>query len=278
MIKQGINSPQASSCGRLFDAVAAAIGICPDEISHEGEAAMRLEALVDAKTMASVHEDLAYPFGVPKLKGSGLPYIEPLAMWQALLGDLYEKTPAPVIAARFHKGLAKVIVKLGCEAVLDGETRLTQRIVLSGGVMHNRRLAEELVRRFEAENFEVFLQAKVPSNDGGLSLGQAAVAAAMLVRGGLIMCLGIPGRIVSISNAERKLATVDVSGVKREVNIACIIGERTIDACIGDWVLVHVGFAMSVIDEQQAAETLQILIELGEAQDEIRAMRTSGQA
>jgi hydrogenase expression/formation protein HypC len=92
------------------------------------------------------------------------------------------------------------------------------------------------------------------------------------------MCLGIPGRIVAISDAQRKLATVDVSGVKREVNIACIIGERAIEACIGDWVLVHVGFAMSVIDEQQAAETLRILTELGEAQQEIAAMRASGRA
>jgi hydrogenase maturation protein HypF len=184
MIKQGINSPAASSCGRLFDAVAAAIGICRDEIFHEGEAAMRLEALVDAKTLASVDEDLAYPFGVPKLKESGLPYIEPLAMWQALFGDLYENTPPAIIAARFHKGLAKVITTMACKAALDGETRLTRRVILSGGVMQNRWLAEELTRRFEAENFEVFLQAKVPSNDGGLSLGQAAVAAALLAREG----------------------------------------------------------------------------------------------
>jgi hydrogenase expression/formation protein HypC len=92
------------------------------------------------------------------------------------------------------------------------------------------------------------------------------------------MCLGIPGRIVAISDSERKLATVDVSGVKREVSIACIIGDRAIEACIGDWVLIHVGFAMSVIDEEQAAETLRILIELGEAQQEIAAMRTSGRA
>jgi hydrogenase expression/formation protein HypC len=92
------------------------------------------------------------------------------------------------------------------------------------------------------------------------------------------MCLGIPGQIIAISDAQRKLATVDVSGIKREVNIACIIGERAIEACIGDWVLLHVGFAMSVIDEQQAAETLRILTELGEAQQEIAAMRTSGRA
>jgi hydrogenase maturation protein HypF len=183
MIKDGVNSPTSSSCGRLFDAVAAAIGICRDEIFHEGEAAMRLEALVDAETLAAVDEDLAYPFGVPRLKDSGLPYIEPLAMWQALLGDLYENTPASVIAARFHKGLAKTIVYLASKASVENETRLTNRIVLSGGVLQNRWLADELMRRFKAENFDVFLQAKVPSNDGGLSLGQAAIAAAIISRG-----------------------------------------------------------------------------------------------
>jgi hydrogenase expression/formation protein HypC len=90
------------------------------------------------------------------------------------------------------------------------------------------------------------------------------------------MCLGIPGRIVKIDDAARKLATVDVSGVKRQVNIACIVDEaHPADACVGNWVLVHVGFAMSRIDEQQAAETLKILTELGEAQAEIEAMRLS---
>jgi hydrogenase expression/formation protein HypC len=93
------------------------------------------------------------------------------------------------------------------------------------------------------------------------------------------MCLGIPGRIVRIDDAARKLATVDVAGVKRQVNIACIVDEaHPVEACVGDWVLVHVGFAMSRIDEAQAAETLKILIELGEAQAEVRAMRTSAAA
>ncbi|MFZ5703014.1 MAG: HypC/HybG/HupF family hydrogenase formation chaperone [Pseudomonadota bacterium] len=90
------------------------------------------------------------------------------------------------------------------------------------------------------------------------------------------MCLGIPGQIVQIDDALRKLATVDISGVKREVNIACIVTEdHPVESCVGDWVLVHVGFAMSRINEKEAAETLQILIELGEAQAEIEAMRTS---
>jgi len=90
------------------------------------------------------------------------------------------------------------------------------------------------------------------------------------------MCLGIPGRIVTIDDAAKRLATVDVGGVKRQVNIACIVNDAyPVEACVGDWVLVHVGFAMSRIDEQEAAETLKILTELGEAQAEIEAMRLS---
>jgi hydrogenase expression/formation protein HypC len=92
------------------------------------------------------------------------------------------------------------------------------------------------------------------------------------------MCLGIPGRIVKIDDAEKKLATADVGGIKRQVNIACIVGEgRDPESCIGDWVLIHVGFAMSRIDEREAAETLKILTELGEAQAEMEAMRLSPQ-
>jgi hydrogenase expression/formation protein HypC len=90
------------------------------------------------------------------------------------------------------------------------------------------------------------------------------------------MCLGIPGRIVKIDDATKRLATVDVGGVKRQVNIACIVNDaHSVESCVGDWVLVHVGFAMSRIDEHEAAETLKILTELGEAQAEIEAMRLS---
>ncbi|MBL1321480.1 MAG: HypC/HybG/HupF family hydrogenase formation chaperone [Methylophaga sp.] len=88
------------------------------------------------------------------------------------------------------------------------------------------------------------------------------------------MCLGIPGQIFEITDAERLLAKVDVSGVKREVNIACIVSDdHPVNACVGDWVLVHVGFAMSRIDEDEAARTLQILEELGEVQEELEAMQ-----
>ncbi len=87
------------------------------------------------------------------------------------------------------------------------------------------------------------------------------------------MCLGIPGRIVEITDAGNKLGMVDVCGVRRQINLACVINEEhPIASCVGDWVLVHVGFAMSRIDEKEAALTLQLLTELGEAQAEIRAM------
>ncbi len=180
MIRQSVNAPLASSCGRLFDAVAAAIDLCRDEIYHEGEAAMRLEALVDAATLASIEEDLAYPFAIPDLKRSGLPYIEPLAMWQALLGDLVEEAPPSIIAARFHKGLARAITMMADKVTRDGNARTTTRVALSGGVFQNRWLTEEVTRRLEAIGFEVLSQAKVPANDGGFSLGQACVAAAQV--------------------------------------------------------------------------------------------------
>ena len=91
------------------------------------------------------------------------------------------------------------------------------------------------------------------------------------------MCLGIPGRIVKIDDAANMLAIVDVGGVRRKVNIACIVDEEhSVSSCIGDWVLIHVGFAMSRLDEAEAAETLRILTELGEAQAELEAMRLSG--
>lgn len=90
------------------------------------------------------------------------------------------------------------------------------------------------------------------------------------------MCLGIPGQITEITDSEKLLAKVDVSGIKREINIACIIDdEHPPEKCVGDWVLVHVGFAMSRIDEDEAERTLKILEELGEVEEELSAMQNS---
>jgi hydrogenase expression/formation protein HypC len=92
------------------------------------------------------------------------------------------------------------------------------------------------------------------------------------------MCLGIPGRIVDIVDADACLATVDVSGVRRQVNIACVVdADHPAASCVDDWVLVHVGFAMSRIDADEARKTLELLAELGEMDVELGAMRqTSG--
>jgi len=90
------------------------------------------------------------------------------------------------------------------------------------------------------------------------------------------MCLGIPGCIVRIDDADNMIATVDVCGVRRQINVSCIVDdEHPVEACVGDWVLVHVGFAMSRIDAEEAAETLKILNELGEAQAELESMRAA---
>jgi len=82
---------------------------------------------------------------------------------------------------------------------------------------------------------------------------------------------------VKIDDAANMLAIVDVGGVRRKVNITCVVDEdHPLSSCVGDWVMIHVGFAMSRLDEAEAAETLRILTELGEAQAELEAMRLSG--
>ncbi len=186
MVRAGVNSPKASSCGRLFDAVAAALNLCRERQAYEGEAAARLEAIVDLDAMSRDDEESAYPFAIPNLRDTCLLHIEPLAMWRALLGDLVLKTPAPLMAARFHKGLAKIIVAMTRKLAHreDGGGARFDTIALSGGCFQNRILFEEIVRLLEQDNFTVLSHAQVPANDAGLALGQAAIGAAHLIDGG----------------------------------------------------------------------------------------------
>lgn len=179
MIAREVNSPVASSCGRLFDAAAAAAGVCRERAQYEGQAAIEFEALVDKRTLAEEDDTLAYPFAIPRLMSSGLPYVEPLTMWQALLGDLILGTTVPVIAARFHKGLAIVIARMAekLSRYESGDDPI-RTVALSGGVFQNRVLLEQVVTRLEGNGFRVITHRHVPANDGGLALGQAAVAAA----------------------------------------------------------------------------------------------------
>ncbi len=92
------------------------------------------------------------------------------------------------------------------------------------------------------------------------------------------MCLGIPGQIVAISDADNSRGIVSISGVRREINLHCVIDdEHPVESCVGAWVLVHVGFAMSRIDEDEAARTLAVLAELGEMQAELEAMQAAAE-
>jgi hydrogenase maturation protein HypF len=179
MLARGINSPPASSCGRLFDAVAAAVGICRDRVSYEGQAAVELEQAADRAVLEQEDDVLAYPFTMPRLNGTRLPYLEPLAMWQALLGDLVLETPVPTMAARFHKGLARALCAMADKITRREDGGRTVRdVALSGGVFQNQVLFESVTSRLEGMGFRVLSHAQVPTNDGGLALGQAAIAAA----------------------------------------------------------------------------------------------------
>jgi hydrogenase maturation protein HypF len=194
MIAQGVNSPLASSAGRLFDAVSAAAGLCRERVLYEGQAAVEFEAMVDERTLREEDDALAYPFGLAHTGQAGLRCVDPRPMWEPLLDDLLRNTPVPVIAARFHKGLAIAMVQmielLADELIDHGSdgsnvpfTHLNIRaaapaVALSGGVFQNRILLEQVAGRLAAVGLRVLSHRQVPANDGGLSLGQAVVAAA----------------------------------------------------------------------------------------------------
>jgi hydrogenase maturation protein HypF len=169
MMDQGVNSPLTSSCGRLFDAVAALIGI-RQQVNYEAQAAIELEM-----AMASPEEDAAYPM---KLVPDGDHWIiSTRPLFEVLLDDLGQNVPVAAISRRFHNGLVEGFVKLA--TLLRKKTTL-HRVCLSGGTFHNIYLSERLEARLSEAGFEVFTQKAVPAGDGGLSLGQAVVAAAKI--------------------------------------------------------------------------------------------------
>ena len=184
MLANNLNVPLASSCGRLFDAVAAAIGLCPHQAAYEGQGAMMLEAAIDRDTLKSCSEDSAYPLAAPYLQMTSMPYIEPLAMWQALLGDLILKTPVSVMAARFHKGLAQAITMMAvkCANPHGEDDQPIRQIALSGGCFQNATLLELVADQLSEKDFDVLTHSRVPANDGGLALGQVAIAAATVLK------------------------------------------------------------------------------------------------
>jgi hydrogenase maturation protein HypF len=177
MIAKGLNSPLASSCGRLFDAVAAAINVCRDEVSHEGQAAMQLEAL--ATEVWQQEQDHAYPFHLNN--DQEMPVLNWQALWHALLDDLQQDTDYNIIAARFHHGLAKAIAEVAQDLCKQNDI---ETVVLNGGVFQNRLLLEGVTERLEETNLNVLSPSRLPANDGGLAYGQAVIAAARALQCG----------------------------------------------------------------------------------------------
>jgi hydrogenase maturation protein HypF len=166
MAARGVNSPLTSSAGRLFDAAAALLGV-RDTINYEGQAAVELEQLADpAETRAYPAPALEYGTGPFQARGS--------VLLHALLDDRTSGVPAPLIAARFHHGVA-ALIEAGCLRLRDQHGLST--VALSGGVFQNVFLLDAAVARLEARGFRVLLHARVPCNDGGISLGQAVIAA-----------------------------------------------------------------------------------------------------
>ncbi|BAZ26169.1 hydrogenase maturation protein HypF [Kalymmatonema gypsitolerans NIES-4073] len=175
LIEKEINSPLSSSVGRLFDAVAAAIGICREECSYEGQAAIEMEALADT-TILDNKENLNYYFNF--VVSDSIYHIDSRSMWQALLNDLQQHTPQAMIAAKFHTSLAHAIVEM-----VDNLRQKNDiyHVVLTGGVFQNCILLEQVSKRLQALEINVLTHSLVPANDGGLSLGQAVIAAAQLM-------------------------------------------------------------------------------------------------
>jgi hydrogenase maturation protein HypF len=172
MLDRGINTPRTSSVGRLFDAVASLAGV-RDRVSYEGQAAVELEALA-----SETAPDTSYPFALEEAREGEPPadviVVDTRPLILAVVRDASGGTGAARIARRFHSTLVEVIAAV-CDR-LRGETGL-ESVVLSGGVFLNALLTSEANARLAAAGFRVYRHSLVPPNDGGLSLGQLAVAA-----------------------------------------------------------------------------------------------------
>lgn len=167
MVEQGINTPLTSSCGRLFDAVSALLGICL-ETSYEAQAAIELEMVAgDIRFEAGK----LYPFSIDLVGENHILRLDTLL--DALVQDIQKDRPIPDIAAAFHNTVVEIISQM-C-LLMRAETGLGT-VALSGGCFQNRQLLRLTAEALKGQGFQVLLHRQVPCNDGGLSLGQAVIA------------------------------------------------------------------------------------------------------
>jgi len=167
MIAKGLNSPLTSSCGRLFDAVAALAGV-RQKVSYEGQAALELEIVLEGGPEAG-----EYLFELQTQ--DDLLVVDPAPMIRALVADLQGGGAPGLLSARFHNGLARVIGQV-CDRLRQQQG--IAAVALSGGVFQNRYLTERTLEILGKLNFSVYTHSLVPPNDGGLALGQAVIAGA----------------------------------------------------------------------------------------------------
>ncbi len=174
VLRDRINAPVASSTGRLFDAVSAALGLVRERLEYEGQAAMMLEALVDPRNLTRT--DLRpYPFAETQRADDSVVRLSSAPLWRALLNDLALGCSPADIATKFHKGLARALVGLVERA--SHQTGL-QTVALSGGCWQNRILFEAVANGLRRAGLQILAHRNIPPNDGGLALGQAVIACA----------------------------------------------------------------------------------------------------
>jgi len=159
-VKYHINAPSTSSMGRLFDAAASIAGV-RQFVNYEAQAAIEFEMLVDSTEMGM------YPFEIQNQQISMKPLI------CALVADVYRRTPTPIIAARVHNTIAYLVSWLS-ERIRDEYG--INNIALSGGVWQNITLLEKSLRMLADRKFNVYIHHQVPTNDAGISFGQAIIA------------------------------------------------------------------------------------------------------
>ncbi len=168
MIDRGINSPETSSMGRLFDAVSSLIGI-RDKITYLGQAAIELEMIMDKD-----NNDF-YTFDIKKEKGVYI--INPLEVIHLIIEDIINSVSHSIISGKFHKGVVEMIVEVS--RLLRKETDINE-VAISGGVMQNLYLRNNVTKMLTKEGFKVYNHRKIPPNDGGISVGQVAIAAKLI--------------------------------------------------------------------------------------------------
>jgi hydrogenase maturation protein HypF len=173
MIEKSINSPLTSSCGRLFDSVAALLGL-RHTVSFEGQAAAELEMLLEPGNT----ENSTYPFEI--IKAEDRPWLLPVKpIIIGLVNDILENIPHQLISRRFHNTLAALFTRV-CREIRNQKN--INSVVLSGGVFQNLNLLHQMKTGLESLSFKVYTHEQVPTNDGGLSLGQAVAGRALWER------------------------------------------------------------------------------------------------